>query len=80
VKGKDPPIAGYPHVQPYPALSPGSSCTGNCPDGPDCDCIHTITYNNTVSNMKLIYAGGHCHAPACLGIWLYRNDPGTWIF
>ena len=26
--------------------------------------------------MRLIYAGGHCHAPACIGIWLYRNDPG----
>ena len=26
--------------------------------------------------MRLIYAGGHCHAPSCLGIWLYRNDPG----
>jgi hypothetical protein len=26
--------------------------------------------------MRLIYAGGHCHAPSCIGIWLYRNDPG----
>ena len=25
---------------------------------------------------SLIYAGGHCHAPACIGIWLYRNDSG----
>jgi hypothetical protein len=71
-----PKIAGYPEVGPYPELSPGSSCTGNCPSGDDCECIHTITYNNTVSNMRLIYAGGHCHAPACKGIWLYRNDPG----
>ena len=61
---------------PYPELSPGTTCTGNCPDGDDCECIHTITYNRTVSNMRLIYAGGHCHAPACIGIWLYRNDPG----
>jgi hypothetical protein len=38
--------------------------------------VHTITYNHTVGNMRLIYAGGHCHAPACKGIWLYRNDPG----
>jgi len=38
--------------------------------------MHTITYNWTVSNIRLIYAGGHCHAPACIGIWLYRNDPG----
>merc|ERR1712031_9838 len=29
-----------------------------------------------VSNMRLIYAGGHCHAPACLGMWLYRNNHG----
>jgi hypothetical protein len=71
-----PKIVGYPEVGPYPELSPGSSCTGNCPHGDDCECIHTITYNNTVSNMRLIYAGGHCHAPACIGIWLYRNDPG----
>jgi len=57
-------------------LTPGTTCTGTCPDGPDCACEHTITYNHTVSNMRLIYAGGHCHAPACIGIWLYRNDPG----
>jgi hypothetical protein len=69
-------IVGYPEVAPYPALTPGSSCTGNCPHGDDCECVHTIMYNHTVSNMRLIYAGGHCHAPACLGIWLYRNDPG----
>ena len=69
-------IVGYPEVGPYPELTPGSSCTGNCPHGDDCSCIHTITYNHTVSNMRLIYAGGHCHAPACIGIWLYRNDPG----
>jgi len=71
-----PKIVGYPEVGPYPELTPGSSCTGNCPYGDDCECVHTITYNKTVSNMRLIYAGGHCHAPACLGIWLYRNDPG----
>ena len=75
VKG-EPPINGYPDVGPYPELSPGSECTGNCPHGDDCSCIHKITYNHTVSNMRLIYAGGHCHAPACIGIWLYRNDPG----
>ena len=76
MEGKHPKIVGYPDVGPYPELSPGTSCTGNCPDGDDCKCIHTITYNRTVSNMRLIYAGGHCHAPACIGIWLYRNDPG----
>ena len=75
VKG-EPAINGYPDVGPYPQLSPGSECTGNCPHGDDCSCTHTITYNHTVSNMRLIYAGGHCHAPACIGIWLYRNDPG----
>ena len=25
----------------------------------------------------MIYAGGHCHAPSCIGIELYRNDSGT---
>jgi len=71
-----PKIAGYPNVGPYPELTPGSSCTGNCPSGDDCECTHTISYNHTVNNMRLIYASGHCHAPACIGIWLYRNDPG----
>ena len=47
VEGKDPKIAGYPHVGPYPELTPGSSCTGNCPSGDDCACVHTITYNHT---------------------------------
>jgi len=27
--------------------------------------------------MRLIYAGGHCHAPSCRSIELYRNDTGT---
>jgi len=74
--GDEPKIAGYPLIGPYPELTPGSSCTGNCPGGDDCECEHTISYNHTVSNMRLIYASGHCHAPACIGIWLYRNDPG----
>merc|ERR1712216_494885 len=71
----EPPIVGYPNW-PRNIPTPGTTCTGTCPDGPDCSCVHTITYNFTVSNMRLIYAGGHCHAPACIGIWLYRNDPG----
>ena len=103
-----PKIVGYPEVGPYPELTPGSSCTGDCPHGPSCECEHKITYNNTVSNMRLICeppappppppsplplrcpskasspqlavatadAGGHCHAPACKGIWLHRNDAG----
>jgi hypothetical protein len=57
-----PKIVGYPEQGPYPALSPGTQCTGDCPSGDSCKCVHTITYNNSVSNMRLIYAGGHCHA------------------
>jgi len=72
---EDPHIVGY-NGYPVGKLTPGTHCTGDCPNGPDCDCYHEITYNHTVSNMRLIYAGGHCHAPSCLGIWLYRNDPG----
>jgi hypothetical protein len=72
---ENPQIPGY-DGYPVGKLTPGTTCTGNCPDGDDCECIHTITYNHTVSNMRLIYAGGHCHAPACIGLWLYRNDPG----
>jgi hypothetical protein len=58
-------------------LTPGSTCSGTCPGGPDCSCNHTIHYAwNIKQPMRLIYAGGHCHAPACIGIWLYRNDTG----
>lgn len=75
-RGKDdPPIPGYPDLE-VGELTPGTTCEGDCPNGPDCDCHHTITYNWTLSDTRLIYAGGHCHAPSCIGIWLYRNDPG----
>ena len=70
-----PKITGYPGVGPYPELSPGSSCTGNCPDGDDCECVHTIHFNFKFGG-RLIYAGGHCHAPSCKDIRLYRNDTG----
>jgi len=69
-------IVGYPNY-PLNTPTPGTTCTGTCPDGPDCDCEHTITFKWSVSNMRLLYAGGHCHAPSCIGIWLYRNDTGT---
>ena len=26
--------------------------------------------------MRLVYAGGHCHAPSCISLNLYRNDTG----
>ncbi|KAK3083427.1 hypothetical protein FSP39_022315 [Pinctada imbricata] len=68
-------ILGYPNW-PVNTPSPGTKCTGNCPDGDDCSCVHTIVYKWTVSNMRLIYAGGHCHAPACISMELYRNDTG----
>ena len=29
-----------------------------------------------LSGMTLIYAGGHCHAPSCISLELYRNDTG----
>ena len=69
------PIPGYPNW-PEKTPTPGTTCTGNCPDGNDCECIHTIVYKWTVSNMRLIYAGGHCHAPSCISMELYRNDTG----
>jgi len=77
----DPPIPGYPG---WPASragdmhpTPGSTCLGSCPDGPDCECEHKITYNWMMSNATMIYAGGHCHAPSCISIELYKNDTGT---
>lgn len=69
------PIPGYPNW-PLNTPTPGTNCTGNCPDGADCECVHTIVFKWTVSNMRLIYAGGHCHAPACIKMELYRNDTG----
>jgi len=70
------PIPGYPNW-PQKTPTPGTTCTGSCPDGPDCECVHTITYHWTVSNIRLIYAGGHCHAPSCVSLELFRNDTGT---
>ena len=82
------PIPGYPD---WPAgkPTPGTTCTGTCPDGPDCECVHEIHYKWNVgteqeahvpdredNDMYLIYAGGHCHAPSCISIELYRNDTG----
>ncbi|KAH8060478.1 hypothetical protein JL722_4576 [Aureococcus anophagefferens] len=58
-------------------LTPGTSCVGDCPGGPDCECEHTITSHFSMSNASMIYAGGHCHAPACISIELYKNDTGT---
>merc|ERR1712139_297090 len=43
------PIAGYGHW-PENTPTPGTTCTGTCPDGPDCECEHTITYYWEVSN------------------------------
>eukprot|EP00939_MAST-03C_sp_MAST-3C-sp1_P001438 g1438.t1 len=71
----DPQIPGYADW-PVGKLTPGTTCEGTCPNGPDCKCFHEIVYNWTISETRLIYAGGHCHAPSCIGIWLYRNDPG----
>merc|ERR1711972_629846 len=49
------------------AADPGDPSTGPT----------TITYHWKLSNTRLIYAGGHCHAPACLSIELYENSTGT---
>jgi len=58
-------------------LTPGSSCSGGCPHGADCTCVHTITSRFTIAEGSMIYAGGHCHAPACISIELYKNDTGV---
>jgi len=78
--------AGEPQIPGYPwlpvsskgnlHLTPGTSCTGDCPDGPDCVCVHTITYHWPMSNARMLYAGGHCHAPSCISIELDKNDTG----
>lgn len=68
-------IPGY-SDWPQNTETPRTTCTGNCPDGDDCQCVHTFTFRWTVSNVRLIYAIGHCHAPSCLRMELYRNDTG----
>jgi hypothetical protein len=70
------PSVGY-EDWPVGKPTPGTTCTGTCPDGPDCECVHEIVYKWTVSNMRLIYAGGHCHAPSCKELILYENSTGT---
>jgi len=69
------PVAGY-EKWPLNKPTPGTTCTGTCPGGADCECVHTIQSKFTISNQRLIYAGGHCHAPACKDIRLFRNDTG----
>lgn len=65
--------AGWPAGVP----TPGTTCKGACPDGPDCECEHTIVFHWESPGMRLFYAGGHCHAPSCLSLELYRNDTGV---
>ena len=87
---KDHPIPGYVDW-PLDKPTPGTTCTGACGSGDnmkeDCECIHEIHYQWSVGTgqtsfpkekggMTLIYAGGHCHAPSCISIELYRNDTG----
>merc|ERR1712232_1179806 len=67
------PAEGYPNW-PLGKPTPGTNCTGNCPDGPDCECLHTITARWHVTNMELIYASHHCHAPMCHSAELYNVD------
>ena len=67
-------------------LTPGSHCTGDCPNGPSCECYHEITSHFQIGRQaygakdvggSMVYAGGHCHAPACIFIELYVNATGT---
>lgn len=72
---KDLPIPGYPNL-PLDKPTPGTTCTGTCPDGPDCDCVHTLVFRWTIDNKRLIYISGHCHAPACINMTFYQNVSG----
>jgi len=72
-------IVGYPQWKSLTKPTPGTHCTGNCPNGNDCECYHEISLKwiqSTDKPMRLIYYGGHCHAPACISMTLYRNDTG----
>lgn len=78
------PIVGYPEW-PEGEPTPGTKCTGSCPDGPDCDCEHEIVFRwasgevysgGPPRDIRLFYAGGHCHSPDCKSLNLYRNYTG----
>jgi len=69
------PAEGYPNW-PLGKPTPGTNCTGSCPDGADCECLHTITARWPVTNMQLIYASHHCHAPMCHSAELWNEDTG----
>jgi len=71
-----PAIPGYPEW-PVGKPTPGTTCTGTCPGGADCECLHTITLKIKVSNIRVLYAGGHCHAPSCVSLQLYINTTGN---
>jgi len=43
----------------------------------DCNPEKDAYCNGTGKGIKLIYAGGHCHAPSCLSIELYNLDTGS---
>ena len=68
----DVPIPGYPNW-PADKPTPGTHCNGTCPDGPDCECYHELTYRWPSPATRLIYAGGHCHAPSCLSMVRTRS-------
>mmetsp|Transcript_39533 Transcript_39533/g.93014 ORF Transcript_39533/g.93014 Transcript_39533/m.93014 type:complete len:936 (+) Transcript_39533:53-2860(+) len=68
-------LPGYPALKPGD-MTPGTSCTGTCPDGPDCECVHTITNKVRFDNVTLVSAHGHCHGPLCLSLEMRRADTG----
>ena len=66
-------LPGYPDY-PEATPTPGTTCTGS---GATMECVHEIHFDWTSPDMRLIYAGGHCHAPSCISIELYQNATGT---
>ena len=71
------PIVGY-EDWPLNKPTPGTTCNhDNCQLTKNCNCVHELTYKWTVSNIRLIYVSGHCHAPSCLSLNLYKNISGN---
>lgn len=76
------PLAGYPNW-PSDRPTPGTTCQGDCPNGPDCECQHELVsrftsgLGSTCRDLKLITARVHCHAPSCVWAGLYRNESGV---
>ena len=75
----DPPIVGYPG---WPASSvgdmhptPGSTCIGSCPDGPDCECEHKVPHHDRTADLLAARCSPLLLPPAVTAACRHRRLP-----